>query len=130
MVRFFGLNVLVTIGQTATLWLAFHSVGASIHLSGLLLFQILVKLTSQVVVTPGNLGITELAFGALARGSARTLEQGIAVSLLLRAVGSAMVVLLGALSGGWGELFGGRQALLQASREMGDPPQDFSATKK
>jgi uncharacterized membrane protein YbhN (UPF0104 family) len=130
MARFFSLNVLVTIGQTATLWLAFHSVGASIHLSGLLLFQILVKLTSQVVVTPGNLGITELAFGALARGSARTLEQGIAVSLLLRAVGSAMVVLLGALSGGWGELFGGRKALLQASRELGDPPQDFSATKK
>jgi uncharacterized membrane protein YbhN (UPF0104 family) len=130
MLRFFSLNVLVTIGQTATLWLAFHSVGASTRLSGLLLFQILVKLTSQVVVTPGNLGITELAFGALARGSARTLEQGIAVSLLLRAVGSAMVVLLGALSGGWSELFGGRKALLQASRELGDPTQDFSATKK
>jgi len=130
MLRFFGLNVLVTIGQTATLWLAFHSVGASIHLSGLLLFQILVKLTSQVVVTPGNLGITELAFGALARGSARTLEQGIAVSLLLRAVGSAMVVLLGALSGGLSELFGGRKALLRAGRELGEPAQGFSATKK
>lgn len=130
MLRFFSLNVLVTIGQTATLWLAFHSVGASIHLSGLLLFQILVKLTSQVVVTPGNLGITELAFGALAQGSARTLEQGIAVSLLLRAVGSAMVVVLGALSGGWSELFGGRKALLQASRELGEPDRRLPATEK
>lgn len=129
MLRFFSLNVLVTIGQTATLWLAFHSVGASIHLSGLLLFQILVKLTSQVVVTPGNLGITELAFGALAQGSARTLEQGIAVSLLLRAVGSAMVVLLGALSGGWSALFGDRKALLQAGDELGEQAQGLSAKK-
>ncbi|MES1185482.1 MAG: lysylphosphatidylglycerol synthase transmembrane domain-containing protein [Myxococcales bacterium] len=130
MARFFSLNVVVTIGQTATLWLAFHSVGAAIPLSGLLLFQILVKLTSQVVITPGNLGITELAFGALAHGSARTVEQGLAVSLLLRAVGSAMVVLLGALSGGASELFSGRRALLQQGDELAEPDQGFSATKK
>jgi uncharacterized membrane protein YbhN (UPF0104 family) len=130
MVRFFSLNVVTTIGQTATLWLAFHSVGASMPVSGLLLFQILVKLTSQVVITPGNLGITELAFGALARGSARTVEQGLAVSLLLRAVGSAMVVLLGFLAGGADALFGGRRALLQEGDELGDDAQGFSATKK
>jgi uncharacterized membrane protein YbhN (UPF0104 family) len=130
MLRFFSLNVLTTIGQTATLWLAFRAVGASMPVAGLLLFQILVKLTSQVVLTPGNLGITELAFGALARGSARTVEQGLAVSLLLRAVGSAMVVLLGFAAGGAGALFGGRRALLQESDGLGDDPQGFSATKK
>ncbi len=130
MLRFFSLNVVVTIGQTATLWLAFHSVGAPIPVSGLLLFQILVKLTSQVVITPGNLGITELAFGALAHGSARTVEQGLAVSLLLRAVGSAMVVLLGALSGGASALFGDRRALQREGAELAEPAQRFSATKK
>jgi uncharacterized membrane protein YbhN (UPF0104 family) len=118
MLRFFALNLLVTTGQTTTLWLAFGSVGASISLSGLLLFQILIKLTNQVVITPGNLGITELAFGALAHGSARTLEQGIAVSLLLRAVSSTMTVLLGVLSGGLGALFGGRRALLEEGDEL------------
>jgi uncharacterized membrane protein YbhN (UPF0104 family) len=130
MLRFFSLNLVVTIGQTATLWLAFRSVGATIPISGLLLFQILVKLSSQVVITPGNLGITELAFGALAHGSARTVEQGLAVSLLLRAVGSAMVVLLGLLAGGAGALFGGRRELLEEADELGAQPQDFSATKK
>lgn len=132
MLRFFSLNVVVTIGQTATLWLAFHSVRAAMPVSGLLLFQILVKLSSQVVITPGNLGITELAFGALAHGSARTVEQGLAVSLLLRAVGSAMVVLLGVLSGGASALRGGRRELLQAGDELAQPsqPQAFSATKK
>jgi len=130
MLRFFSLNAVVTAGQTATIWLAFHSVGALIPVSGVLLFQILMKLTSQVVITPGNLGITELAFGALAHGSACTLEQGLAVSLLLRAVGSAMVIVLGVSSGGAGALFGGRRALLQESDEVAVPPQDFSATKK
>lgn len=123
MLRFFALNVLVTTGQTTTLWLAFQSVGAAISLSGLLLFQILIKLTNQVVITPGNLGITELAFGALAHGSARTLEQGIAVSLLLRAVSSTMTVVLGVLSGGLGALFGDRRALLQQGDALAARPE-------
>ncbi len=121
MLRFFALNLLVTTGQTTTLWLAFQSVGASISLSGLLLFQILIKLTNQVVITPGNLGITELAFGALAHGSARTLEQGIAVSLLLRAVSSTMTVVLGVMSGGLGALFGGRSAILREGDALAEP---------
>jgi uncharacterized membrane protein YbhN (UPF0104 family) len=126
MLRFFLLNAVVTAGQTATLWLAFHSVGGSIPLSGLVLFQILVKLSSQVVLTPGNLGITELAFGALAHGSASTLEQGLAVSLLLRAVGSAMVFALGVLSGGADALFGGRRALLEQNDQLIRAPGDSS----
>lgn len=120
--RFFLLNTVVTAGQTATLWLAFHSVGGVIPLSGLVLFQILVKLSSQIVVTPGNLGITELAFGGLAHGSASTLEQGLAVSLLLRAVGSAMVVALGVVSGGANALFGGRRALLEQQDRLIEQP--------
>jgi uncharacterized membrane protein YbhN (UPF0104 family) len=128
MLRFFALNVLVTTGQATTLWLAFQSVGAAISLSGLLLFQILVKLTNQVVITPGNLGITELAFGALAHGSARTLEQGIAVSLLLRAVSSTMTVVLGVLAGGLGALLGDRRAILEQGDELADASVDRRPT--
>jgi uncharacterized membrane protein YbhN (UPF0104 family) len=130
MLRFFSINVVSTAGQAATIWLAFHSVGAFIPISGILLFQVLIKLSSQIVITPGNLGITELAFGALAHGSSSTVEQGLAVSLLLRAVGSAVVVLLGVVAGGAGALFG-RRALLQEADELGaGSPQGFSATKK
>jgi uncharacterized membrane protein YbhN (UPF0104 family) len=117
MSRLLGLNVLVTIGQVASLWLGFRCVGESLSLSSLVVFQVFFKLSILIVVTPGNLGVTELVFSALAHGSARTVEQGVAVSLLLRAVGSAIVVLLGVLSGGAAVLFGGRRALLeQASR--------------
>jgi len=130
MLRFFSLNVVVTIGQLGTLWLAFRSVGAVVPLSGLLLFQILLKLSSQVVITPGNLGITELAFGAMALGAAYTVEQGLAVSLLLRAVGSAMVVLLGVLSGGAGALVGGRRELLRADDELADSSPGLSTSEK
>lgn len=130
MLRFLLLTMVVTAGQTTTLWLAFHSVGGAIGISGLVLFQVLVKLSSQIVLTPGNLGITELAFGALARGSSRTLEQGLAVSLLLRAVASVMVLALGLVSGGAGFLFGGRRAILQQKDELEVQPQGFSATRK
>jgi uncharacterized membrane protein YbhN (UPF0104 family) len=131
MARYFLLNVVVTASQVATLWLMFHAVGAkNMGISGLVLFQILLKLSNQLVVTPGNLGITELAFGALAHGSEATLEQGLAASLLLRAVGSVMVVILGMISGGADALFGGRRALLEEADRLADQPQTFSATKK
>ena len=117
MLRFLVLTVVVTAGQTATLWLAFHSVGGAMDISGLVLFQVLLKLSSQIVITPGNLGITELAFGALAHGSSRTLEQGLAVSLLLRAVGSVMVIILGLLSGGASFLSPGRRARLEQTSD-------------
>ncbi len=128
MLRFFSLNVVTTAGQTATLWFAFQSVGAEMPVSGLLLFQILIKISNQVVITPGNLGITELAYGALAHGAARTVEQGLAVSLLLRAVSSAMVVLLGFLAGGAEALFGERRA--QLDRELGERAQGSTTTEK
>jgi uncharacterized membrane protein YbhN (UPF0104 family) len=129
MLRVFVLNLLVTVGHTASLWLAFHSVGGAISLSGLVLFQVLIRMSSQVVITPGNLGITELAFGALAHGSQRTLEQGLAVSLLLRAVGSVMVLVLGLISGGLSFLVR-RSDLLDEKGELEVDAQGFSATRK
>lgn len=118
MLRFLLLTVVVTVGQTASLWLAFHAVGGPMAISALVLFQVLLKLSSQIVITPGNLGITELAFGALAHGSSRTLEQGLAVSLLLRAVGSTMVLFLGVLLGGASFLTSGRRALLERTGDV------------
>jgi uncharacterized membrane protein YbhN (UPF0104 family) len=121
LLRYFLLSVLATIGQVAALALGFDSVGAKIGLSALLLFQVLLKVSNQLVITPGNLGITELLFGALAYGSQCTLEQGLAVALLLRAVGTVMVIVLGLLSGGGGLLLRGREAIEQA--EDPTPPQ-------
>jgi uncharacterized membrane protein YbhN (UPF0104 family) len=109
--KFVLLNVLVTIVQVVALALLFDSVGAKMPFAPLLLFQVLLKLSNQVVITPGNLGIMELMFGALAYSADCTLEQGLAVSLLFRVITSLVVIVLGVLFGG-ATLLRGRGALL------------------
>lgn len=121
LLRYLLLTALVTLEQVATLWLLFRAVGAELDLATLLLFQVVFKLSTQVVVTPGNLGVTEILFGLLSHGVASTLEQGLAVSVLYRAVSTVMVVMLGVGFGGARLLFSARQTL-----EAGPPRQHDS----
>jgi uncharacterized membrane protein YbhN (UPF0104 family) len=121
MLRFFLLNVLVTVVQVVLLALLFRAVDAEVPLAALLLFQVLLKLANQIVITPGNLGITELMFGVLAHGSRCTLEQGLAVALLFRTTVTVMVILLGVLAGGARVLFSGR-ARLEEEDARPEPP--------
>jgi uncharacterized membrane protein YbhN (UPF0104 family) len=116
LLRYLLLTVLVTLEQVTTLWLLFRAVGADLPLPTLLLFQVVFKLSTQVVVTPGNLGVTEILFGLLSRGVASTLEQGLAVSVLYRGVSTVMVVALGAAFGGARLLFGDRRELEAPAR--------------
>jgi uncharacterized membrane protein YbhN (UPF0104 family) len=111
LLRYLLLTVFVTLEQVTTLWLLFRAVGADLPVVTLLLFQVIFKLSTQVVVTPGNLGVTEILFGLLSHGVASTLEQGLAVSVLYRGVSTVMVVVLGTCFGGVRLLFGGRRAL-------------------
>jgi uncharacterized protein (TIRG00374 family) len=104
-------NVFSTAGQVATYWFCFRVVGSSISLSALIVFQVFAKLSNLVIITPGNLGLNELAIGVLSRASNQTLEQGIAVSLLVRAVSTAMQILLGLLGGGGALLVAGRRGI-------------------
>lgn len=123
LLRYLLLTALVTLEQVATLWLLFRAVGVELNLATLLLFQVVFKLSTQVAVTPGNLGVTEILFGLLSHGVELTLEQGLAVSVLYRAVSTVMVVLLGLAFGGAGLLFGGRQGLGgDAPQPPGSPP--------
>lgn len=107
----FVLNLLMVTGQVTTLWLAFNAVGAPIAFSRLILFQMLVKTSNQVVITPGNLGLTELIYGVFAGALNGGVQQGIAVALLLRTLGTVIVIAVGLLLGGASLLRGGRGAL-------------------
>jgi uncharacterized protein (TIRG00374 family) len=111
LLRVLVVNVFGAAGQVATYWFCFRVVGSHISVSALIVFQVFAKLSNQVIVTPGNLGLNELAIGVLSRASNQTLEQGIAVSILVRAVGTTMVIVLGLLAGGAAPLLSGRRAL-------------------
>jgi uncharacterized membrane protein YbhN (UPF0104 family) len=136
LLRFFAINLLVTVTHVATLWLAFQAVGAAPAVGILVMFQVFVKLANQVAITPGNLGLTELAYGVLASATDSSLEQGLAVGLLLRAVGTLAVVVLGLMFGGAGQLLGARRRLEPARDQpelaggAADVPAELSATKK
>jgi uncharacterized membrane protein YbhN (UPF0104 family) len=118
-VSFLFVNVLVTLDQVATLWLLFHSVASSPPIATLLLFQVLLKLSNQIMITPGNLGITELLFGLLAYGAEFSVEQGLAVALLNRVIGMIVVILLGVICGGAGWLSGDRREDLKREKTEG-----------
>jgi uncharacterized membrane protein YbhN (UPF0104 family) len=128
LLRFFAVNVLAAAGHVASLWLAFGAVGANVPNSGLILFQIFVKLSNLVAITPGNLGLTELAYAALAHASSCTAEQGVAVGLLMRSVGMVTVITLGLASGGGAILMRGRRGLMQ--EQPGESPVELGAEVK
>lgn len=107
--RFFGVNVLTTVAQVITLYLAFRAVGSDVGIAALVLFQVFVKLSNQITITPGNLGLTELAYGALAHASHETAEQGVAAGMLVRTVGTVATIAMGLLEGGGPLLFGPRR---------------------
>jgi uncharacterized membrane protein YbhN (UPF0104 family) len=105
MTRFLLGSALLMANQSTILWICFRAVGMPIEPETAVLFQVLVKLSNQVVVTPGNLGLTELAFGLL--GSAAhggSVEYGIAAALVFRVLSSSCVIGLGILFGGAGLL--------------------------
>jgi uncharacterized membrane protein YbhN (UPF0104 family) len=113
----FSLNLAMAAVQVSTLALAFHAVAADVSLGRLMLFQIIVKLSNQIVVTPGNLGLTELAYGVLAEAASSGVEHGIAVGLLTRTLGVAVVTAVGLLMGGGSWLRGGYRGLAEEKTE-------------
>jgi len=110
--RFFCVSLLGTLGQVVTLWLSFAAVGARVPVGALIVFQVFIKLSNQVTITPGNLGLTELTYGILAGSSTFKLEQGIAAALIMRAVGMVMIIFLGLASGGGSYLLNRRRETL------------------
>jgi uncharacterized membrane protein YbhN (UPF0104 family) len=111
LIQFLLLNIVVAAGHVAMLRLAFTAVGAQLTIETLMLFQVLLKLSNQIVLTPGNLGITELAYGVLAGASSGGVQQGIGAALLVRTMGTAVMLGLGWALGALPVLLGGSSAL-------------------
>jgi uncharacterized membrane protein YbhN (UPF0104 family) len=103
--RFLSASALVMADQSLILWLCFRAVGLPIDVASAALFQVVIKLSNQVIITPGNLGVTEMAFGlmgAAARGG--SLEYGIAAALVFRMLFTSSVIVMGTMFGGIGLL--------------------------
>lgn len=105
-----GWSLLVTAEQVASLWLCFRVVGVDLSVSLAAVFQILTKLSGQLIVIPGNLGLMELGFGVLSSGADNvTASNGVAAALVFRATFTLLVVVQALAIGGLGAFRDARQ---------------------
>jgi uncharacterized membrane protein YbhN (UPF0104 family) len=87
--------------MVAALYVAFRALGASVDWATLTLFYVVAKLGNQIIITPGNLGIQELAYGLLAAGTGVGMAEGVLVSVVTRLTATTLVFALAAPLGGF-----------------------------
>ena len=92
--------------------LALTALDLDLSVSGILLFFALLQFGSYVTITPGNLGVLELGFGALGAQLGIGLVGGLLVAALLRVSGYIALLLSGVALGG-----------IDALREARDSPE-------
>ncbi|MGQ9576954.1 MAG: lysylphosphatidylglycerol synthase transmembrane domain-containing protein, partial [Thermoguttaceae bacterium] len=85
----------------AVFYMAFQCLGTPMDLAAVVLFYVVLRLGSLVVITPGNLGIQEVAYGIISSALGRGLAEGLWVSVLVRLVGTTLVIALATPLGGF-----------------------------
>jgi uncharacterized membrane protein YbhN (UPF0104 family) len=113
---FFGFTLLSSVLMIATFYLIFSGIGVAATNPELVTFNLIHRLASNVIITPGNLGLRELVFGALSASFSMGLASGIIVSGVLRVLSFAILVVLGIALGGWQLLLDKKNILDEKSR--------------
>lgn len=119
LVRVTAWTVAAFVQASAMIWLAFAALGVPVGLAEAIAFYVLLQVATYVPITPGNLGVQELAFAGLATGMGGGAVDGVAVSALVRVSG---VVALVAASLPMGGAEAVRMARAGAHDRPGDTP--------
>jgi len=86
-VKFVILNIIIVLSSALSMKLCFLNFDIVLSFSELLFFVIILRVSMYVSITPGNLGITELAFSFLCETIGVGLTEGLLVSSTIRIVG-------------------------------------------
>ncbi len=81
-------------------YICFLSLGVPVNPSALALFYVVLRLSMTVVITPGNLGVQELAYGVLGEQMQLGMAQGIVISVMVRILNTTFIIVLGTIFGG------------------------------
>lgn len=81
-------------------YLAFRSIGSVVGIGSLAVFTAVMRMGLIVSLTPGNIGVLEIAYGTLASAFGFDFSVGLLVAALTRTVSFSAVFLLGTLLGG------------------------------
>jgi hypothetical protein len=88
-------------------YLCLSGFGDAVDVPVLMVFFVLMKITSYLIITPGNFGLREIAYAFLGRQMGMDAGQAMVLSILHRLAVSIIVVLLAACFGGRDLLSGG-----------------------
>jgi uncharacterized membrane protein YbhN (UPF0104 family) len=98
---------LITLTGLATLvrtvlvyYILFRSFGVKPDIYILIIFYSLFKLSAFIAITPGNIGVQEIAFGFLSKYAGTGMAQGIMVSVIGRVLGTLIILICGVAAGG------------------------------
>lgn len=80
--------------------ICFLSFDISVSLPTLALFYVILKLSTQIIITPGNIGVREIAYGILSEQMGVGMAEGIIVSAVIRILSTCIIIVFGVLFGG------------------------------
>ena len=95
-----SLGVLGFALQVTVIWLGFACLDIRIGLSGIVLISVLLRLGLILQITPGNIGVRELVWGALGEFAHVGMAAGLLAALLFRMISTLLIFALGILCGG------------------------------
>lgn len=100
MTKFLISGVLVYANAMFLFYLSFSAFDADVSFAPLALFMVVLTLSNRIIITPGNIGMREIAFGIASEQMNIGMAEGILVSALIRVVGLIFITCLGMIFGG------------------------------
>lgn len=97
-----GLGLLVLVQACVIFGLIFSALGLPVAVAALILFYVILQVGTYVNLTPGNIGVQELAFGVLASQLGIGMAEGILAGVFLRIIGYVSLLLIVLPIGGLG----------------------------
>lgn len=88
----------------------FHALGINVSLPMVTLFYVIFQLCNRIQITPGNIGIREIAYGILSSYMQVGMAQGMMVSIVIRVIGTTVITVMGLICGGLPILKGTHEA--------------------
>jgi len=95
-------GILFTIQTVTVYYLLFDSFQIKLDIPSIFLFYSLLKISTAFIITPGNIGIQEIAFGFLSSQIGGSMATGILVSTVCRVLGTAIIIIIAVIMGGTG----------------------------
>jgi uncharacterized membrane protein YbhN (UPF0104 family) len=101
-------NALNFVNTMLFFYLCLSGFGNAVEVPVLMVFFVLMKITSYMIITPGNFGLREIAYAFLGRQMGMDAGQAVVLSILHRLAVLIIVVLLAACFGGYSLLRRGK----------------------